>query len=288
MLVHLFVRQHEDLVQVIFYASVITMFWMLERFICLHSPAEKRQHIFLNAKFILTALPIQLGLTTFVILIINWTNRNHWGLIYYVPWRHNVWLYYISLFLLLDLGEYTYHRVMHKIDMLWKFHLVHHSDMKVDISTTVREHPGETVVRVSFLMLWVFLLGPVVSVLMLRQVFQTFFNIMAHTEFRLPRRLNTVVGAIFITPNLHHVHHHYELPYTDCNYGDVLSIWDRLFGTYQELSKNQVNFGIDTHMDVVPDSGFLAILKIPFKKLERNKRSINHETDDKQESILRS
>ncbi|MDB5086160.1 MAG: sterol desaturase family protein [Mucilaginibacter sp.] len=269
MFFRVFILQHEDLSQVIFYALVITSLWLAECLIGAIRPKAKLAHTFLNASFIFTALPLQLLLTIFIILIMNWANANHWGLIYYIPYHSNKWVYYISLFVLLDLGEYAYHVIMHKIDVLWKFHLVHHSDLKVDVSTTVREHPGETCIRTCFLMLWVFLLGPGIVVLMLRQVFQTFFNVLAHTEFRLPRRLNMVLGAVFITPNLHHVHHHYQLPYTDCNYGDVLSVWDRLFGTYQELSENETHFGIDTHPDPAVNARFVNILKIPFQKLER-------------------
>lgn len=263
------ILQHEDLSQVLFYALVITSLWVAECAIGSIKPKTKLSHTFLNAGFIFTALPLQLLLTIFIILIMKWANIHHWGLINYIPHHSNKWIYYISLFLLLDLGEYVYHVIMHKIDVLWKFHLVHHSDLKVDVSTTVREHPGETCIRTCFLMLWVFLFGPGIVVLMIRQVFQSFFNVLAHTEFRLPHKLHVVLGSVFITPNLHHVHHHYQLPYTDCNYGDVLSIWDRLFGTYQELPENEVHFGIDTHPDPAVNGRFVNILKIPFQKLER-------------------
>jgi sterol desaturase/sphingolipid hydroxylase (fatty acid hydroxylase superfamily) len=157
---------------------------------------------------------------------------------------------------------------MHKVGFLWKFHLVHHSDLQVDVSTTVREHPGETCVRTCFLMLWVFLLGPGIGILMIRQVFQTFFNILSHAAFRLPGKLNNVVGLLFITSNLHHVHHHYQLPYTNCNYGDVLSIWDRLFGTHKQLPQQETNFGIDSHPDAETNARFISILKMPFHKSE--------------------
>jgi sterol desaturase/sphingolipid hydroxylase (fatty acid hydroxylase superfamily) len=85
----------------------------------------------------------------------------------------------------------------------------------------------------------------------------------------LPERANKIVALVFITPNLHHVHHHYQLPYTDCNYGDVLSIWDRLFGTYGQLSKEETVFGIDTHMDEKLNASFIGAVKIPFQKFER-------------------
>ena len=224
-----FFSDHEDITQLILYAAVITSLWFSEVLISTHGLKDKWKHTAVNSMFIFTALPIQLTLTSFIVLISIWANVHHWGLINFIPFHSNPWVYYISLFVLMDLCEYVYHVIMHKTDTLWKFHLVHHSDLHVDVSTTVREHPGETCVRTCFLMLWTFLLGPAIGVLILRQTFQTISNVSAHTEFRLSPRVNKILGFLFITPNLHHVHHHYELPHTDCNYGDVLSIWDRLF-----------------------------------------------------------
>ncbi|MGZ3749833.1 MAG: sterol desaturase family protein [Mucilaginibacter sp.] len=270
MLRHFFLT-HEDLTQILLYAGIITFLWFAEVLISADSLRTKFKHSSVNLMFIFTALPIQLLLTSFIVLISKWANIAHWGLLNLIPWHGRGWGYYITAFVLLDLCEYVYHVIMHKIDPLWKFHIVHHSDLKVDVSTTIREHPGETFVRTCFLTLWVFLLGPVIGVLIIRQIFQTFSNIVAHTEFRLPNRVNKVVGLLFITPNLHHVHHHYRLPYTDCNYGDVLSIWDRIFGTFSELDRADTHFGIDTHMDERVTGKFLNIIRIPFQKLERKK-----------------
>ncbi len=264
-----FFLAHEDITQVILYAAVITSLWIAESLISADGLKTKFKHSSVNLLFICTALPVQLLLTSFIIVISKWANFHHWGLLNLLPFHTKGWMYYIVAFVLLDLCEYTYHVIMHKIDALWKFHLVHHSDLKVDVSTTTREHPGETFVRTSFLTLWVFLLGPVIGVLIIRQIFQTFSNIIAHTEFRLSDRVNKIVGILFITPNLHHVHHHYKLPYTDCNYGDVLSIWDRLFGTFGELDREDTHFGIDTHMDENVNGKFINVVRIPFQKLER-------------------
>ncbi len=264
-----FFSTHEDLTQLFLYAAVITSLWFAELMFSLKDLQLKWKHSAINALFIFTALPVQLSLTSFIVLISVWANTHHWGLVNFIPYHQNKWVYYISLFFLLDFCEYIYHVTMHKIDTLWKFHLVHHSDLQVDVSTTVREHPGETFVRTCCLMLWTFLLGPAVGVLILRQTFQTVSNIAAHTEFRLSPRANKIIGLLFITPNLHHVHHHYELPYTDCNYGDVLSVWDRLFGTFCELERGDTVFGIDTHMDENVNGRFLSVIKVPFQKLVR-------------------
>jgi sterol desaturase/sphingolipid hydroxylase (fatty acid hydroxylase superfamily) len=271
-----FFTTHEDLTQIILYATVITSLWLAEVLISADGLRSKFRHSSVNLMFIFTALPVQLTLTTFIIIVLKWDHSHHWGLLNLMHFHAHGIMYYIVAFVLMDLCEYTYHVIMHKIDALWRFHLVHHSDLKVDVSTTTREHPCETFIRTSFLTLWVFLLGPVIGVLIIRQIFQTFANIIAHTEFRLSDRANKIVGLLFITPNLHHVHHHYRLPYTDCNYGDVLSIWDRLFGTFEELGREDTHFGIDTHMDENVNGNFLNVVKIPFQKLERK----NHYNDN--------
>jgi sterol desaturase/sphingolipid hydroxylase (fatty acid hydroxylase superfamily) len=146
-----------------------------------------------------------------------------------------------------DLLDYIYHRAMHQIPGLWRFHLVHHTDTVMDVSTTLREHPGETVLRNGFLLIGVLVCGASFESLILRQTIQTFSNILSHTALRLPSAGAHVLGWVFITPNLHHVHHHFRLPFTNTNYGDTLSIWDRLFGTFAAPTASNSTAGLDTH-----------------------------------------
>ena len=109
----------------------------------------------------------------------------------------------------------------------------------------------ETLIRNGFLMLWVLLCGASVEILILRQSVETVANIFAHTSLRLRPRPARMLGWLFITPNLHHAHHHFQMPATNCNYGDVFSIWDRLFGTFINLSREETVFGLDTQMGVL-------------------------------------
>jgi sterol desaturase/sphingolipid hydroxylase (fatty acid hydroxylase superfamily) len=173
-------------------------------------------------------------------------------------------LLFLVTFVFLDLGEYVYHVTMHKVKRLWMFHVVHHSDDVVDISTTFREHPGENFIRLSFTLLWVFISGTAFWILMLRQIIQTFSTLFAHMNCRLPGKIDSLIGLIFITPNLHQVHHHYKQPYTDCNYGDVLSIWDRLFRTFKRLPAEHLVFGVDAYMKKEDTGKFTSLVRIPF------------------------
>ena len=81
------------------------------------------------------------------------------------------------------------------------------------------------------------------------QIAAALSNLLAHTPFRLPYWPNRMIAWVFTTPNLHHVHHHYRQPHTDRNYGNVFSLWDRMFGTLTSLPEGGPIFGVDTHMD---------------------------------------
>lgn len=258
-------KNHATLVQIILYLAVIITIWLAELRLAIISLREKWQHTYVNLKFVMAALPVQLILTFFVIFVSGWVTIHKWGILYLFPHHDSFWIKYVVGFFLMDFFEYVYHVCMHKVKTLWGFHLIHHTDLQMDVSTTIREHPGETFIRVCFQVLWVFLAGASMGLLLLRQTIQTFANLIAHTQYQLPRRADKIFGLLFITPNLHHVHHHFELPYTDCNYGDVFSIWDRMLGTYRELNISEIKFGLDVY-EGHSTTDFPDLVKFPFLK----------------------
>lgn len=268
-----FITRRSDQLELIVFAVVLFLCWNIENIAALSLNYKKWKHAFINARFILTNTPIQFIMGIAFVNTIQWTHIHHFGLARHITSSHSPLTLFIVTFLLLDLGEYLYHVIMHKVKRLWMFHLVHHSDTNVDISTTFREHPGENLIRLSFTLLWVFLSGSVFWVLILRQIIQVFSTSFAHINCRLPNRIDSILGLVFITPNLHQVHHHFENPYTDSNYGDVLSIWDRLFGTFKRLDSENLVFGIDTYMGKEDKGNFKSLFKIPFGKYrEREKK----------------
>lgn len=260
---------HASSLQVYLFAAVLILFWVAELLFCAEKAMFKWAHFKLNGMFIVSALIIQLSVTPFLISVSTYATTHESGLIYLIPGHENLWVFTIGLLMLLDLCEYLYHVIMHKMKIFWVFHLVHHTDSNVDVSTTVREHPVETFIRGCFTLLWVVICGASPGVLIIRQTIQSIANITAHTKFRLHGPLEKMIGWVFITPNLHHVHHHYQQPYTDCNYGDVLSIWDRFFGTYRELEPEKTTYGIDTHLHICSHSSFMDLLAVPFKRTRK-------------------
>ena len=255
--------------QLCLFSGLLIIAWNIENAFGLLFNYKKWNHAFRNAIFIFTNIPGQFVLGLLFIKTIQWTSAKHFGLLYHMRPGHSLWLF-IGGFILLDFGEYIYHVIMHKIKRLWMFHAVHHTDNVVDVSTTLREHPGENIIRLLFTLLWVFLSGTVFWVLILRQIIQVFTTLFAHINYRLPEKLDSVVGLVFITPNLHQVHHHFEQPYTDCNYGDVLSIWDRMFGTFKKLPAAELTFGVDTYMQQSDTGNFKSLFGIPFGKYRQS------------------
>lgn len=259
-----FIFSHGDLVQMALFVSLFFISWIIENVYGVIFNYRKWKHAFINAPFIITNLPGQLFLGIAFVGVIKWTSIHHFGLLYLLHIKKSAILLFLITFILLDFGEYIYHVFMHRTKSLWRFHLVHHSDKIVDISTTLREHPAENLIRLSFTLLWVFLSGAVFWAILLRQIIQVFTTMFAHINYRLPEKMDNIIGYIFITPNLHQVHHHYQMPYTNCNYGDVFSFWDRIFGTFKKLSGDDLKFGVDTHMRDEETANFKNVLKMPF------------------------
>ena len=243
-----FLTRHPSSTQLALFALIMISMWLIEHFILAQCVLTKWRHTLFNALFIAPALPIQIVMMALCVELAHGVQEHHWGLVRLLPNADNPFIRYGAMFVVLDFLDYVYHFAMHQVPGFWRFHLVHHTDEALDVSTTVREHPGETLIRNAFLMLWVFLTGASVEVLILRQTAETAVNILSHTSFRLPARPAQILGWLFITPNLHQTHHHFERPATNCNFGDVFSIWDRLFGTFLELAREETVYGLDTHM----------------------------------------
>jgi len=267
-----FISLHSEMLQIFIFISIFFITWNIENIAGVVFNYKKWKHAFVNAPFIFTNIPGQLLLGVAFAKIIEWTTLHHFGFLYLLPLSKSPFLLFIATFVFLDFGEYIYHIIMHKVKGLWMFHSVHHSDNVVDVSTTFREHPGENIIRLSITLLWVFLSGAVFWALILRQIIQVFTTLFAHINYELPNKVDSLLGLVFITPNLHHVHHHYQKPYTDSNYGDVLSIWDRMFGTFKKLNSKELVYGLDTYMEKKDNSNFRSLFKIPFVRGGRRKK----------------
>jgi len=140
-------------------------------------------------------------------------------------------LRFLALLLAFDLAEYVLHRLLHRFGWLWRLHAVHHSDTDLDVSSTVRHHPFEGL-GVSFaLVITAGLLGAAPYELAAYGVFGMAVQLLAHANLAIPPRISSVVGWLIVTPAFHRLHHCRDERFYNANFGEVFTIWDRLFGT---------------------------------------------------------
>jgi sterol desaturase/sphingolipid hydroxylase (fatty acid hydroxylase superfamily) len=132
---------------------------------------------------------------------------------------------------------YWLHRTMHRAPLLWRVHRVHHSDTSVDVSTSLRHHPLELLVTTPAAALVILLIGAPVSVVLASETFLVTTAFFGHAEIVLPCALDRALAWIVVTPRLHRLHHHPERRLHDSNYGDTLTVWDRVFGTFSDESE---------------------------------------------------
>lgn len=243
----------------------ITFFWVLEGIVPLFSVRYKKwRHAVPNFVFTLTTIIVNFPLAFLLLKTSDWAVAQDFGIINWLP-TMPLWLYVLLGLLLLDLiGAYAAHWVEHKVKPLWMVHLVHHSDHHVDTTTANRHHPLESLVRYAFTLLGVFLVGAPIGVIMLYQSLSVIFSQFNHANIKLRPKVDRVLSWLIVSPDMHKVHHHYKLPYTDSNYGNIFSIWDRLFGTFRYLERDSITYGVDTFPDEKENSSIVGLLRQPF------------------------
>jgi sterol desaturase/sphingolipid hydroxylase (fatty acid hydroxylase superfamily) len=248
----------------------ITFFWLLEGALPLFRFNYKKwRHAIPNLFFTGTTIVINFSLAFLLLHTADWVQANNFGIINWMP-DMPLWLYILLGVVLLDFfGAYLAHFTEHKIKPLWMIHLVHHSDHKVDTTTANRHHPLESVIRFGFTLFGVLVVGAPIAIVMIYQSMSLVFTQFTHANIKIPRSIDKLLSYIIVSPDMHKVHHHNLLPYTDANYGNIFSIWDRLLGTYMHLDRDKIVYGVDTFPDEKINSSLKELLKQPFQKYQK-------------------
>ena len=248
----------------------ITFFWILEGMLPLFNFKYKKwKHAFPNLFFTLTTVIINFVLAGLLIFTSFWVKENNFGIINWLP-EMPLWLYALLGVLLLDFfGAYLAHYVEHKVKPLWMVHLVHHSDHNVDTTTANRHHPIESIIRFAFTLAGVFIVGTPIAIVFLYQSMSLVATQFTHANIKMSKRVDKLLSYVLISPDMHKIHHHYKLPYTDSNYGNIFSIWDRLFGTYMYVDREDIVYGVDTFPNEEENGSLKHLLKQPFHKYRR-------------------
>lgn len=248
----------------------LTFFWLLEGAAPLFKFQYKKwRHALPNLFFTMTTVVINFLLAFLLLNTADWVVAQEFGILYWLP-KMPFWALMLIGIMLLDLvGAYLPHWVEHRIKPLWMVHLVHHSDHKVDTTTANRHHPLESVIRFSFTLLGVFIVGAPIGLVMLYQSLSLVLSQFNHANIQLPKNLDRILSFVIVSPDMHKIHHHYRLPYTDANYGNIFSIWDRAFGTYMDFDRERIVYGVDVFPDENKNGQIKELLKQPFQNYQR-------------------
>lgn len=225
--------------------GVMAVFWLAEGYYAfVRHDYDKWGHARVNLALLALVLVINVAFGAATLGVFEWLAAADFGLLHLVDWP--TWAELAAAVLLLDLvAQYGIHYALHKVPALWRLHIVHHSDTHVDVTSGTRHHPLDFLAREVAALVVVVITGMPLAFYLFYRTVTVFFTYWTHANVRLPSRLERPLSYAFVTPHMHKVHHHHTLPHTDTNFGNMLSVWDRLFGTYGTLDERDLVYGVD-------------------------------------------
>jgi sterol desaturase/sphingolipid hydroxylase (fatty acid hydroxylase superfamily) len=226
-----------EIVSFFAYWGLLTLLAGLEFFIpAFQDPARREQRW--SANLGLGVLNVLLAPFAPVSIVwgAQWAQSHELGLLNQMgsPW----WIALIATVVVRSFIGYIIHLLTHKVPLFWRLHRVHHLDTHIDVTTSLRTHPLEFALAFLILLPLTIAMGFTPWVLAAYEIVQSVIGLLSHANLRLPERADRSLRWIFITPNMHCLHHSSYQPETDSNYGQVFSVWDRLFGTYSAAPRS--------------------------------------------------
>lgn len=165
--------------------------------------------------------------------------------------------------LLLDFALYWQHRLIHRINFLWRFHRVHHSDTDMEVSTGFRFHPLEIIFSSFFKLLIAYLFGISLEDYLIFETVVLLGTLFSHSNFFIPDKVELILSMVIITPQIHFIHHSKEHLEMNANFGFFLSLWDRFFGSLLIYKREEV-VNLELGVKNYHPKNFWDLLKDPF------------------------
>ncbi len=195
----------------------------------------------------------------------------HFGLNYLYAFP--IWIEAVIGFILLDYSNYIWHILLHKLPFMWRFHLVHHTDLDLDITTAFRFHFGEMIASVIFRGVGVVLIGASPLTVLIYEIAFEAATQFHHSNTSLPFLLEKSLIKIFVTPRMHGIHHSMIKRETDSNYSIIFSFWDRIHKTIRlNISQNEIVTGVPSYTNE-EELTIVNLLKLPFTKIREWKQA---------------
>lgn len=245
--------------------SVLSICWLFEGYYAfVRLNYKKWKHAATNFILLGFVMLINVAFGVFTLGVFEWLEMQEFGLLHLVDLP--IWLELLFALLILDLiAQYGVHYLLHKVKWMWRLHLVHHSDTKVDATTGTRHHPLDFIIRETFALFAVIITGMPLAFYLFYRIITVFFTYFTHANIKLPSKFDKALSYVFVTPTMHKFHHHDKMPWTDTNFGNMFSIWDRIFGTFQYGDTHKINYGLDL-TDPKMDENIRYQLLLPFNK----------------------
>jgi sterol desaturase/sphingolipid hydroxylase (fatty acid hydroxylase superfamily) len=210
----------------------------------------------------LGALTVRIVETPIVEPLSRLVVRRRWGLLQRAPLPP--WLELALAVVLMDYTLYLWHVLTHRIQLLWRFHQVHHIDLDLSASTALRFHFAELALSTPWRAAQVLIIGVSPRALSTWQAFLLVAILFHHSNLRLPRPLERRLVRLIVTPRMHGIHHSAVREETDSNWSSGLTIWDRLHRTLRlDVPQAAITVGVPAYRD--PDEVTLgSMLSLPF------------------------
>ncbi len=177
------------------------------------------------------------------------------------------WLAFVASVVVLDLAIYLQHVIFHAVPILWRLHMMHHTDRDFDVTTGVRFHPFEAVLSMVIKLAVIAALGPPAVAVVVFEVVLSITSLFNHGNVRMAPGLDRALRLIVVTPEMHRVHHSLHPHETNSNFGFNLPWWDRLFGTYRAQpaeGHRDMTIGLSQFQDRGPEN-LWWMLVLPFR-----------------------
>ena len=178
-------------------------------------------------------------------------------------------------FLFMDFLVYALHWLSHKITALWRVHAIHHSDEHVTALTGLLHHPLETLISFIFVLFFAVIFGVPVLVLIAYPFIAAMHNAFAHADIALPLWVDRSLRLLIVTPDVHRTHHSVRMKEGNSNFGQIFTIWDRIFGTYiahPSVSEERLVMGLPPS-ERPKNFSLASLLVLPFMKRDAIKKS---------------
>ena len=278
--IQLVIRNIFDTYGAPFLVAIFIILFIIETQFQLRKRVQKRwKRIFIN---FIVSIPAFALLRLLFIPAMVWLSvqDQHWhfGLLYWL--QTPSWLGFAISFLLLDYTNYLWHILLHKMPLLWRFHLVHHTDLDLDITTAFRFHFGELIGSVFFRGAAVLLIGASPLVVLVYEIFFEAATQFHHTNMKLPIKLEKALNKLIVTPRMHGIHHSVVKAETDSNYAVIFSFWDRLHRTARlNIHQQNIVTGVPSYANE-KELTIVNLLQLPFTKIRAWKNMERQTSED--------